>query len=198
MKSPGEYFDGLYVADRDPWRVRDRWYEARKRALVLAALPRRRYVNALDLGCGIGTLTAQIAARCDHVTGIDASTAAIALARFYLDQRNVTLRHATLPDEWPPGRHDLIVLSEVGYYLDRRALSSLGDRICESLDADGTLLTCHWRHPVDGAELSAASIHASLARRARLTRLARVDDQDFLLDVFERDPQSLAAREGII
>jgi len=37
-----------------------------------------------------------------------------------------------------------------------------------------------------------------LARRAGLARLSRVDDEDFLLDVLERDPQSVASREGII
>jgi len=38
----------------------------------------------------------------------------------------------------------------------------------------------------------------ALARRAHLSRLSRVDDEDFLLDVFERNPRSIAAREGIV
>ena len=104
-----------------------------------------------------------MAARCDRLTAVDASGAAIALARFYLsEQRNVALQHAAIPAQWPAGRFDLIVLSEAGYYLDRQSLSAVADRISESLDADGTLLLCHWRHPVDGAELSALAIHAAL------------------------------------
>lgn len=201
MKFPVEFFDDLSIAEHGPWRVRERWYEQRKRSLVLAALPRSHYINGLDLGCGVGVLSAQMAARCrcDRLTAVDASGAAIALARFYLsEQRNVALQHVAIPAQWPAGRFDLIVLSEAGYYLDRQSLSAVADRISESLDADGTLLLCHWRHPVDGAELSALAIHAALARRAHLSRLSRVDDEDFLLDVFERNPRSIAAREGIV
>ena len=33
------YFDQLYRDDADPWLVRQRWYEERKRALLLACLP---------------------------------------------------------------------------------------------------------------------------------------------------------------
>lgn len=199
MKFPVEYFDELYTAQHDPWHSHERWYEERKRALVMASLPRHHYLNALDIGCGVGALTAQIAARCDRVTAVDASATAIALARYYLtEQRNVALVRAAIPAQWPRGKFDLIVLSEAGYYLDRGALSALADRIGESLDPNGTLVACHWRHPVEGAELRAGSIHAALSRRAGLSRLSRVDDEDFLLDVFERDPQSIAAREGIV
>jgi SAM-dependent methyltransferase len=199
MKFTPGYFDGIYTTDPDPWRVRDRWYEERKRGLLLASLPRHHYINGLDIGCGVGALTAQIAARCDRITAVDASSAAIALARYYMtEHRNVMMMHAAIPGEWPTGTFDLIVLSEAGYYLNRSTLSTLADRINESLAPDGTLVACHGRHPMDGAELSAGSIHAALARRAGLSRLSRVDDEDFLLDVFEHDPQSVAAREGIV
>ncbi|MEP7062044.1 MAG: class I SAM-dependent methyltransferase [Betaproteobacteria bacterium] len=199
MKITPEYFDGIYAANRHPGQVRDRWYETRKRGLVLASLPRQHYINALDIGCGVGVLTEQIATRCDRVTALDASASAIALARYYMtDHRNVVMLHASIPADWPNGRFDLIVLSEAGYHLDRSELATLAERISESLAPDGTLVTCHWRHPVEGAEFSAGSIHAALARRAGLTRLSRVDDEDFLLDVFEQDPQSVAAREGIV
>jgi hypothetical protein len=33
------YFDALYAASDDPYASRQRWYEARKRAVLLAALP---------------------------------------------------------------------------------------------------------------------------------------------------------------
>jgi SAM-dependent methyltransferase len=199
MKITPEYLDGVRPANPEPWHVRDRWYEARKRGLVLASLPRHHYINALDIGCGVGALTEQIATRCDRVTALDASASAIALARYYMtDHRNVAMLHASIPADWPNGTFDLIVLSEAGYSLDRRELATLAERISESLAPDGTLVTCHWRHPVEGAEFSAGSIHAALARRAGLSRLSRIDDEDFLLDVFEHDPQSVAAREGII
>ena len=33
------YFDRLYAADPDPWGFTSRWYEQRKYALTVAALP---------------------------------------------------------------------------------------------------------------------------------------------------------------
>ena len=41
MTLPGDYFDGVYAAGPDPWGFTDRWYEERKRAVTLAALPDR-------------------------------------------------------------------------------------------------------------------------------------------------------------
>ena len=53
-----EYFDALYAANDDPWSFTERWYERRKRALTIAALPHARYSRAFEIGCSIGTLTA--------------------------------------------------------------------------------------------------------------------------------------------
>ena len=62
----GSYVEPLYRQDADPWRVRQRWYEERKRALLLASLPQRRYRHAYEPGCGNGELTAELARRCER------------------------------------------------------------------------------------------------------------------------------------
>ena len=41
----------LYADGADPWRAGS-WYERRKRAVVLASLPRERYRRAFEPGCG--------------------------------------------------------------------------------------------------------------------------------------------------
>ena len=41
----------LFEASDDPWSFKSRWYEARKRALTLAALPKLRYGRAYEPGC---------------------------------------------------------------------------------------------------------------------------------------------------
>jgi trans-aconitate methyltransferase len=71
------HFDELFRLDADPWRTRTSWYEARKRALTLAALPDERYARAFEPGCGAGELTAALARRCAHVVASDASAAAV-------------------------------------------------------------------------------------------------------------------------
>ena len=40
------YFERLYGANPDPYGLRLRWYEQRKRELTLAALPHPRYRSA--------------------------------------------------------------------------------------------------------------------------------------------------------
>jgi hypothetical protein len=37
------HFQQLYEQADDPWQVRQRWYEQRKRSLLLASLPAPRY-----------------------------------------------------------------------------------------------------------------------------------------------------------
>ena len=72
------YFDAMYGASDDPYAVRTRWYEERKRAVLMASLPRRRYLNAFEPGCGAAELTLQLAERCDSLLASDFSEAAVA------------------------------------------------------------------------------------------------------------------------
>jgi hypothetical protein len=61
----------MYEHANDPWGFADRWYEERKRAITLAALPDRRYRTAFEPGCSIGVLTADLAHRCDFILAGD-------------------------------------------------------------------------------------------------------------------------------
>jgi len=81
MSLPGSYFDDLYAAAEDPWSLRTRWYEQRKYALTTAVLPRRRYADAVEVGCSVGELTAALAQRCDRLTAWDVSAAAVEQTR---------------------------------------------------------------------------------------------------------------------
>ena len=47
--TPSEYFDAIYAHD-DPFGYRERWYEARKRALLLASLPAQRFGRVWEIG----------------------------------------------------------------------------------------------------------------------------------------------------
>ena len=148
----GQFFDDFYREQgEDPWGFTDRWYEQRKRAVTLASLPRPRFRRALEVGCSIGVLTSDLAPRCDALLALDVAGAAVALARERTRALpSVRVEQMAVPAQWPEGTFDLVVLSEVGYYLSLDELTSLCDRSIGSLSPDGVLVACHWRHPVDG------------------------------------------------
>lgn len=198
MSLDADYFDDLYERRDDPWRLAERWYERRKRALTLSMLPREHFDSALEIGCSIGTLTAELAPRCSRLLATDISQRAIDLARERLageDSVEFTVMNA--PAEWPNRRFDLIVLSEVGYYLDEESLTRLVARCVASMDEDGVLLACHWRHAVADYPLGGDDTHAIIATESGLVRVAEYRDDDFRLELFARSPESVAHHEGL-
>lgn len=199
MSSPVVYFDELYKSSDDPWKLKEGWYERRKRALTLALLPRPRYRNAFEPGCANGELTAALATRCDVLLAADLHETAVRLARERVaDLPQVRVEQRTVPAEWPTeaGPFDLIVISEFAYYLDAADLETLASRIAASLTTDGTLLACHWRRPFAEALQSADAAHALFDTQCGLSRLAHHDEPDLLIDVWSRDSRSVAQREG--
>jgi SAM-dependent methyltransferase len=201
MSSPVTYFDELYQQSDDPWRLREGWYESRKRSLTLALLPRPRYRNAFEPGCANGELTVELAKRCDTLLAADLHERAVQLARERVaGAAHVRVEQRTVPREWPTeaGPFDLIVISEFAYYLDSAELESLASRIAASLTTDGTLLACHWRRPFAEALESADAAHALFDTRCGLARLAHHDEADLLIDIWSRDARSVAQREGLL
>lgn len=124
---PDSYFDRIYASADDPWQLSTRWYEQRKHAITMALLPQQRYRHAFEPGCSIGTLTALLALRCDHVTAVDVADAALRSADARLRaarcRERATLTRSSIDSMWPSGPFDLLVLSEVAYYLEEDALA---------------------------------------------------------------------------
>lgn len=196
---PRPFFNDFYAGVTDPWGFETRWYEWRKRALTLGALPRERFGAALELGCSIGVLTAELARRCDTVLGVDIAERPLELARARLASApGVTFERRTLPADWPPGTFDLIVLSEVGYYFSAPDLRQLIERCRSSLAPAGALVACHWRHPVPNYPLSGDRVHEEIGRLPGFERTVQHRERDFVLEVFEPTPAtSVAEREGL-
>ncbi len=163
-----DYFEQKYRADIDPWRFRSSDYEREKYQSTVAALGRSRFASALEVGCSIGVLTAQLAPRCDQLLAIDASPTAIEAARQQAVPDNVTFEVATLPQQFPAGRFDLIVLSEVLYYFAAPDLARVVQQCIEALRPDGEIILCHWLgetdYPLTGLEASNQFFEAVAAR----------------------------------
>jgi trans-aconitate methyltransferase len=196
------YFDAMYEAAPDPWGFEDRWYEQRKYAISLAQLPDRRYRRAFEPGCSIGVLTAMLAGRCDRLLSWDVAAGAVrAAAGRTRDLPNVRVERRQIPHEWPEGRFDLIVFSEILYYLGDRDLEQVLDYGVHALEPGGTLLAVHWRHPVADYPRSGDDVHRALAARAGLARLVSHQEEDFLAEVYRRAdgrPVSVARAAGLV
>lgn len=199
---PDTYFERMYAAADDPWQLATRWYEKRKYAITLALLPNHRYRHAFEPGCSIGALTALLALRCAHVTAVDVVGAALRTADTRLRaaglRGQVTLARASLDSAWPPGPFDLVVLSEVAYYLTTEKLTEVLRRECPRLQPGATVIATHWRHAVADYPLTADQAHAVIAASPGLTRLGGYRDRDVVVEVFDTgDGRSVAAREQV-
>jgi SAM-dependent methyltransferase len=165
---PPGYFEDLYSRDPDPWRFADSAYERAKYDATLAALPRARYARGLEVGCSIGVLTRDLARLCDALLALDAVEAPLAAARARCaDLPHVAFRRARAPQEWPEeaGPFELMVLSEVVYYLDATDVVRLAKCVGGALAPGADLLLVHWtgetNYPLSGDEAAERFIAAT-------------------------------------
>ena len=183
-----DHFARLYAASSDPWQFRTSAYEDKKYTATLAALPSRRFRAALEVGCSIGELTSRLADRCHAILGLDIVAAPLVTAR----ARCGHMSHARfcqmrVPAEWPPGQFDLIVLSEVLYFLSPKDVVFMTRRVHASLAENGVVLLVNWLgatdDPLTGDKAASLFIEGSpelnldLQRRAsdyRIDRLQRL------------------------
>jgi hypothetical protein len=100
------------------------------------------------------------------------------------------------PDSWPSGSVDLVVMSEIGYYLDEPQLLRAVDFLHERLSATGAIVACHWRKDIAGWPRNGDGVHELLRERVRLPHLGRYQDDDLVLDVWTRDTRSVHDRES--
>jgi SAM-dependent methyltransferase len=196
------YFDAMYQAASDPWGFEDRWYERRKYALSLALLPAERYRSAFEPGCSIGVFSEQLASRCDALLCCDVAAAPVrAAAERTRGLPQVRVERRELPGQWPAGRFDLIVFSELLYYFGEDDLERLLNHAAASLEPGGTLLAVHWRHPVADYPRSGDDVHQAIAAQLGLARLVRHAEPDFLAEVYLRSdgaPVSVAQATGLV
>lgn len=183
---PISRFEEIYARDRDPWGFATRWYEERKYALTLAALPRPRYQRAFEPGCSIGVLTAALASRCDFLLATDGVEAAVDQARARLaGLSHVKVARLLLADDWPDGPWDLVVLSELGYYFDPSDLGRIVECAADTTVAGATLLAVHWRGPTD-YPLTGDQVHQQIGQHGAFEHQAGYREALFRLDVFQR------------
>jgi 2-polyprenyl-3-methyl-5-hydroxy-6-metoxy-1,4-benzoquinol methylase len=144
------HFEALYRSNPDPWNFTASSYEQQKYAATLAALGCRRFQKALEVGCSIGVLTERLAARCDQLVGLDFAPSAVAAARARCaPYPQVRIEQMQVPQQWPEGRFDLILFSEVLYFLDESDLMEICARTRLSILPNGLVLLVNYTGVID-------------------------------------------------
>lgn len=184
-----EYFEGVYNANEDPWNFTTSEYETKKYAATIAALPQENYDSAFEIGCSIGILTAQLAERCRQLFAVDVNDKALNQARRRCKNlSNVRLGKMRIPHEFPDEKFDLIVVSEVGYYLNVEDWKRAQEKIVLHLKSGGSVVLVHWTHFVADYPQTGDAVHDLFAEwsagELKLLDSSRTDD--YRLDVWEK------------
>jgi protein-L-isoaspartate O-methyltransferase len=166
-------FEDLYVQNPDPWSYESSDYERHKYVATLAACGTGPHANALELGASIGVFSAMLSPRCTRLTTVDFAPTAVAAARRRLDGlAGVRVIHGRIPAAIPYEAYDLVVASEILYYLKPADLELTLAALRERLAPGGRLVA-----------------GGSLLRSQRwLTTLYREQNSDYLLDLLEFSP----------
>jgi cyclopropane fatty-acyl-phospholipid synthase-like methyltransferase len=180
-------FEARYQANSDPWAYETSEYERRKYDATLEACGEGPYNRALELGSSIGVFSARLAPRCRSLVTVDAAPSAVADARRRLSgMPSVQVLRGAIPEAIPDADFDLVVASEILYYLEPDELAATLARLRDCLVTHGRLVAVHWRPSGQERPFTAAQVHALVRRQAWLSPVLSAPTDDYLLDVLER------------
>jgi len=192
------------LATDDPWSLDSNPFERQRHELMLGMLGDvRTYDRALEVGCAAGAFTAALAKRCATLHVIDAMGEAIERCRGRLrDAANITYSVADIGSTRGFGQtYDLIVVSEVLYYLESRArIASAVRKLAGWLRPGGLVLFSSMadavaaRSRLIGAETTMVEWERVLQEVNRGSCRGVGPDEDALIVTYRRSrPPTLAA-----
>jgi peptidoglycan/xylan/chitin deacetylase (PgdA/CDA1 family) len=195
------YWEALFET-ADPWDYGSD-YEIEKYYRTLDLLPDAPIGAALELACAEGRFTRLLAPRVGSLLATDIADRALSRAARQCEGiANVTFRRLDLEADPLPGGFDLIVCSEVLYYLaDEAALRAVARRIRDALAIGGHLVTAHafvladdqnrtgfdWDH-----DFGAATIARTFAATPGLVAEQALETDLYRVDRFRRDDAAVA------
>lgn len=175
----------------DPWNYAGSPYEHRKYdlkvALLKSASAERPFCRVLELGSGEAAFTERLAQAgvAEEIVGMEFVAAAVTRARERLaDRPHVTFVEGNVSDGLPEGPFDLVLCSEILYYLGpSRRVRSLAQRVVDVLTSGGNLLLL-------SAWPAARVIHRPFTRHRELELVAEHVEHDdtrpYLIQVLRR------------
>ena len=142
------HFEERFAAEPDPWRYESA-YEQRKYEQTLSLLP-PHVPRALEIGCAEGHFTVGLASRVGELVAADVSEIALARARSRCaGLANVQFTQLDVANDPLPGRFDLVVCSELLFYLEREGLQDVARKLADALVSGGALVLAHANLQVD-------------------------------------------------
>jgi SAM-dependent methyltransferase len=171
-------FENLFQSNPDPWDYESSPFEAHKRSVLLKHIGLSPRGRVLELACANGVTTQALMNVGLRVTALDGSQTAITQAQARLGKiSRLQLLHANLPEGMPKERFDLIVVSEIVYYLGSIAARRLAASVADRVAPGGRVVVLH--HHLNFPDASVNPEHAHryfvrlLRKRMTLIRSAR-------------------------
>ncbi|MDB5077377.1 MAG: glycosyl transferase family 2, partial [Chloroflexi bacterium] len=194
-------FEALFVAREDPWNYTSP-YEQTKYEQTLSLLPSTPIRRALEIGCAEGHFTVQLAPQVQRLVAVDISQIALErAAERCKDLGNITYETLDLTNEPLPGRFDLIVCSEVLYYVGEvDALRAVAVKLAAALEPDGYLLMAHANLIVDEPDrpgfdwdnrFGAKVISETFVAHRQLKLVKEIRTLLYRIQLFQRAPRRL-------
>jgi cyclopropane fatty-acyl-phospholipid synthase-like methyltransferase len=184
-----DYFKKVYEASDDPWNFETSDYEAKKYAATIAALPKTHYENTLEIGCSIGVLTQLLAQKSTRLLATDISEKALELAqRRCKRSENVTFKKIHFKNELPDDQYDLIMVSEVAYYLSPGDWEKSIAALYKRLEIEGNIVLVHWLPEVHDYPQTGDGVHQTFEKlmKGKMTNVLSNRADTYRIDVWTK------------
>ena len=146
QSTPSSIFDETFRENSDPWGYTTNFNEISKFRATIRALPKVQFKNAFEIACAIGVLTEKLAPKCDRLLSVDYSEPGLVEARKRCSNLpQVRFENMQIPQQFPTEKFDLILFSEVGFFLTMADLLETKQKIIDGLLPGGYLLMVHYR-----------------------------------------------------
>ncbi len=157
--SSRRWLEDFYATTYDPFGFDSNPYEQGKFDDTLTALGTGDFDRALEVGCAVGTFTERLAPRCRELVAIDVAQAAVDRTTERLQgHEHVLVQRMDFPDQMPTGPFDLVVCSDVLYYLPVRRLRRCLDELAALVPVGGRIVSLHFLGDF-GAPTSGDEVH---------------------------------------
>lgn len=182
LSTDREYFEKLYEATVDPFRIWRSEYEQSKRAHALGLLQKDHYGSIFEPGCGNGAFSLELAGFCDHLTSVDWSEDALRAAALHCAGiPNVEFYELDFPRSLPNQRFDLLVASELLYYFADDRLNVFFESLPEIVKPGGEILLVHWRGKSDDYPMNGDLVHEAFHRQKSVQILETFEHPQYLV-----------------